>query len=129
MFETTITPRVSETDGAGHINNVFVPVWFEAGRREIFRILTPDLSLETATLCAMVSMDLTMNSNMTVGPPVEVTVYPAGSFSLDRYYRFDEHSEYLRELRRSWDSNLKDAFSKLPPIAWAANWDGKQNRQ
>ncbi|MDA7948400.1 MAG: acyl-CoA thioesterase [Hyphomicrobiaceae bacterium] len=44
MFTTTITPRVSETDGAGHINNVFVPVWFEAGRREIFRILTPDLS-------------------------------------------------------------------------------------
>jgi len=44
MFETVITPRVSETDGAGHINNVFVPVWFEAGRRDIFRILTPDLS-------------------------------------------------------------------------------------
>jgi len=37
---------VSETDGAGHINNVFVPIWFEAGRREIFRILTPDLSFD-----------------------------------------------------------------------------------
>ena len=46
MFETPIVPRVSETDGAGHINNVFVPVWFEAGRREIFRILTPDLAFE-----------------------------------------------------------------------------------
>lgn len=46
MIETPITPRVSETDGAGHINNVFVPVWFEAGRREIFRILTPDLAFE-----------------------------------------------------------------------------------
>lgn len=44
MFETPITPRVSETDGAGHVNNVFVPVRFEAGRREIFRILTPDLA-------------------------------------------------------------------------------------
>lgn len=44
MFETPITPRVSETDGVGHINNVFVPIWFEAGRREIFRILMPDLS-------------------------------------------------------------------------------------
>lgn len=43
MFQTTITPRVSETDGAGHINNVFVPIWFEAGRREIFKILNPDL--------------------------------------------------------------------------------------
>lgn len=44
MFETPVTPRASETDAAGHINNTVVPVWFEAGRREIFRILTPDLS-------------------------------------------------------------------------------------
>lgn len=43
MFVTPIVPRVSETDGAGHINNVFIPVWLEAGRREVFRILTPDL--------------------------------------------------------------------------------------
>ena len=46
MFETAIIPRVSETDGAGHINNVFVPVWMEAGRRDIFRILTPDLNFD-----------------------------------------------------------------------------------
>ena len=44
MFRTPIVPRVSETDGAGHINNCFVPIWLEAGRREIFRIITPDLS-------------------------------------------------------------------------------------
>ena len=44
MFRTPIVPRVSETDGAGHINNCFVPIWMEAGRREIFRILTPDLA-------------------------------------------------------------------------------------
>ena len=43
MISTDIIPRVSETDGAGHINNVFVPIWFEAGRREIFQILNPDL--------------------------------------------------------------------------------------
>ena len=43
MFRTAITPRVNETDGAGHINNTIAPQWFEAGRLEIFRILTPDL--------------------------------------------------------------------------------------
>ena len=43
MIFTTIVPRVSETDGVGHINNVFVPIWFEAGRREIFRIFSPNL--------------------------------------------------------------------------------------
>lgn len=57
MFETPITPRVSETDAAGHINNAFVPVWFEAGRREIFRILTPDLSFRNWRV-ALVNMNV-----------------------------------------------------------------------
>ena len=43
MIFTKIVPRVSETDGVGHINNVFVPIWFEAGRREIFQIFSPKL--------------------------------------------------------------------------------------
>ena len=43
MIFTNIVPRVSETDGVGHINNVFIPIWFEAGRREIFRIFSPNL--------------------------------------------------------------------------------------
>lgn len=43
MIETQIFPRVSETDGAGHINNTVIPIWFEGGRTEIFRLLTPDL--------------------------------------------------------------------------------------
>ena len=43
MIITKVVPRVSETDGVGHINNVFVPIWFEAGRREIFQIFSPDL--------------------------------------------------------------------------------------
>ena len=44
MFSTHITPRVSETDAAGHINNTVAPIWLEAGRKDIFRICTPDLS-------------------------------------------------------------------------------------
>ena len=47
LLTTIITPRVSETDGVGHINNVFVPIWLEAGRREIFKIFSPDLSFKT----------------------------------------------------------------------------------
>jgi len=43
LIFTNIVPRVSETDGVGHINNVFVPIWFEAGRREIFQIFSPKL--------------------------------------------------------------------------------------
>lgn len=41
MFETTIHPRVSETDAVGHINNTVVPVWFEAARRDLFPFFGP----------------------------------------------------------------------------------------
>lgn len=41
MFETVITPRVSETDLAGHINNTTLPVWFEAARAPIFQLFHP----------------------------------------------------------------------------------------
>lgn len=37
MHECTIKPRVSEINGAGHIGNTVVPVWFEEGRVEFLR--------------------------------------------------------------------------------------------
>jgi len=93
------------------------------GKPILDRILSPSSSLETAALCGLVSMDSTMRSNLTVGPPIEMSIYDKDSYVLNRYHRFEDDSEYLRQLKRSWDSNLKDAFSKLPPIAWSGNWD------
>ena len=57
MIVTYITPRVSETDGVGHINNVFIPIWFEAGRREIFRIFSPNLDFKNWRL-ALVKVEV-----------------------------------------------------------------------
>ena len=57
MIETPIVPRVSETDGAGHINNTVIPIWFEGGRTEIFRLLTPDLQFRNWRV-ALVNMNV-----------------------------------------------------------------------
>lgn len=46
MYKTVIEPRVSETDGVGHINNTTIPVWFEAGRNQLFKLFTPDDTFE-----------------------------------------------------------------------------------
>lgn len=95
------------------------------GKPILDRILSLDTSLDTAALCALVSMDSTMRSNLTVGPPIEVQVYETDSLVMTerRYHRFSEDSEFLREIKRSWDARLKEAFNKLPPLAWSSSWD------
>jgi len=99
------------------------------GKPVLDRILGPETSLETAALCALVSMDSTMRSNITVGPPIEMIVYKRDSFVLNDYHRFEEDSEYLRELKRAWDENLKAAFHQLPPLAWAFSWDRRPDER
>ncbi len=93
------------------------------GKPILDRIVTPDISLETAALCGLVSMDSTMRSNLTVGPPIEVLMYEVDSLKVDKRYRFEESSEYLRQLNYSWDARLREAFNNLPPIAWSKAWD------
>ncbi len=93
------------------------------GKPILDRIINQDTSLETAALCALVSMDSTMRSNLTVGPPIEVMLYSANSFSLEPYHRFEEDSEFLRDLKKAWDSRLVEAFNQLPPLSWAFNRD------
>lgn len=93
------------------------------GKPILDRIITPDASLETAALCCLVSMDSTMRSNLSVGPPVELLVYERDTQHVNRRHRYDETSEYLRQLKLSWDKALKTAFASLPPITWSDNWD------
>lgn len=86
------------------------------GKPILDRILELDTPLETAARCAMVSMDSTMRSNLTVGPPIEILLYRTDSFQLQPYYRFEEGCDYLRNLKRYWDQLLTEAFHSLPPL-------------
>ena len=85
------------------------------GKPILDRILSPETELETAALCSLVSMDSTMRSNLTVGPPIETAIYKTDSFSL-QHHKFNEDSSFLRDLNRSWDALMKNAFSQLTPI-------------
>lgn len=44
MYKLELTPRFSDTDALGHINNATFLSWFEKARRPIFEIFVPSLS-------------------------------------------------------------------------------------
>ena len=93
------------------------------GKPILDRILTSGLDLNTCALSALVSMDSTMRSNLSVGPPVEVLIYQTDSLNSDSYHRFDDGSDYLKVIHDRWDEHLKQAFRQMPPLPWADNWD------
>ncbi|MDV2686108.1 thioesterase family protein [Alkalihalophilus lindianensis] len=94
MYQTTIVPRVSETDGAGHINNTTVPVWLEAGRHELFKLFTPDLSFEHWKMI-IVKTTLEYVSQIYYGRDVEVKTWVKriGNKSLELYEEIHQDGE------------------------------------
>jgi putative proteasome-type protease len=86
------------------------------GKPILDRIIGPKLDLETAARCAMVSMDSTLRSNITVGPPIELLIYRAGSLNAGQHIVFQEDDKYLRELRNAWQESVRVAFQGLPRI-------------
>lgn len=88
------------------------------GKPILDRILTRQTSLEDAARCAIVSMDSTVRSNATVGPPIEVLVYETNSFSTHHYVKMEADDAYLHDIKRAWDDTLKAGFQSLPRFEW-----------
>jgi putative proteasome-type protease len=83
------------------------------GKPILDRIITRKTNLEEAALCALVSMDSTMRSNATVGPPIDILIYERDSLGVRRHFVFQADDPYLLELKVAWDQKLKEAFSEL----------------
>jgi putative proteasome-type protease len=89
------------------------------GKPVLDRFLKQETTLHEAGRCCLISMDSTMRSNVSVGPPVDLLIYSKDSFELDEYYSFQEDDEYLIKLRRTWHEKLKESFATLPQIGRA----------
>jgi len=84
------------------------------GKPLLDRVIVEDTPEEDAIRAAMVSMDSTMRSNVTVGPPIEVISYDVNTLQPGQYRIFHNSDPYLRLLRKSWGGALLDAFDALP---------------
>jgi putative proteasome-type protease len=88
------------------------------GKPILDRIIRSDTPVETAMRCALVSVDSTMRSNATVGPPLECLFYRKDSLMPhEKYCKLEEGHSYLAQLRQSWDDNIRLAFNNLPSIS------------
>lgn len=88
------------------------------GKPILDRVLTPATPLDTAAKCALVSMDSTLKSNLTVGLPLDLLVYREGECRSDDHVVIDEHNPYFRMIRSTWGQRLREVFDGIDDPRW-----------
>jgi putative proteasome-type protease len=90
------------------------------GKPILDRVITPATMLDEAAKCALVSMDSTLKSNLSVGLPLDLLVYEEGRFESDRIVCLDEHNPYFRMIHDTWGHRLREVFESIDD----PHWDG-----
>ncbi|AYD67140.1 peptidase [Achromobacter sp. LC458] len=88
------------------------------GKPILDRVLRPDTSLDEAAKCALISMDSTLRSNISVGLPLDLLVYDTDTLRVTHFASIDERNEYFRMIRGTWGERLRQVFAEIPDPLW-----------
>jgi putative proteasome-type protease len=88
------------------------------GKPILDRTLNFEIPLESAAKCALLSIDSTMRSNISVGPPINMVMYEADSFAIKHQLQLRLGDPYLAKIRKLWETALKQAAEGIPDIEW-----------
>jgi putative proteasome-type protease len=83
-------------------------------------------SLEDAAKYALLSLDSTMKSNVSVGPPVDLLAYERDSLDITHERRFGVDDPDLTKIRIRWEQALRGAIQRLPNIRFRVKAPGKE---
>jgi putative proteasome-type protease len=99
------------------------------GKPIIDRVVTPDTSLDEAAKCALISMDSTLKSNLSVGLPLDLLVYETNQLAVTHAATIDESNAYFQMIRNTWGKRLRQVFSEIEAPQWLPNTLGSTKFQ
>lgn len=88
------------------------------GKPIIDRVLSPSTPLDEAAKCALISMDSTLRSNISVGLPLDLLVYERDSLQATRFVQIDTSNRYFRMIHETWGQRLRQVFTEIPDPTW-----------
>lgn len=88
------------------------------GKPIMDRVIKGHTDLERAARVALVSMNSTIRSNVTVGPPVELLIYERNSLTEGRRLFLTDDDPFAREISERWNQGLILALENLPLFKW-----------
>lgn len=88
------------------------------GKPILDRVLSYEMSIEAAAKCAVLSIDSTMKSNISVGPPISLVMYEADSLRVKYQVTLHTDAPYLIKIRKQWETFLNEAVEQIPNVDW-----------
>lgn len=90
------------------------------GKPILDRVIEYNTPMSEAAKCVLVSFDSTIRSNLSVGLPIDVILYRAGTLQVTNRQRITEDDPYYQMIRQGWSQGLKDTFTTLADPEWAS---------
>ena len=87
---------------------------FKYGKPILDRGFNYETHLNEAVTFGMLSMEATVKSNVSVGPPIDVFAYEADSLEVKYRARLDEGDEYFREIQTKWSDGVVKLVETMP---------------
>ena len=87
------------------------------GKPILDRVVTPHLPLEDGVKAAVLSMDATLRSNLSVGLPLDLAVLPTGAAEW-RKRRIEAEDETYQAMSQGWGDHLRAGFQTLPMLTF-----------
>ncbi|RDV25956.1 peptidase [Alteromonas aestuariivivens] len=88
------------------------------GKPILDRIISPQTCVEDAARCAIVSLDSTIRSNISVAAPIELAIHTTNKIEEPYHQSFNNNSKFYKSLQKQWNEGLKRAFNRLPRFDW-----------
>jgi putative proteasome-type protease len=88
------------------------------GKPILDRVCTYDTPLRDAVSLAMISMDSTLRSNLSVGLPLDLLVFGRDKVEIEVQQRIHENDPFFKGISERWSASLRNAYRSLPPPPW-----------
>ena len=98
------------------------------GKPILDRAVSDGTDLYDALKIALVSMDSTMRSNLSVGLPIDIAVIPRDGLQTDLVHRIEAGEPYFHDLRERWSTALRAAHMAIPPPPYGRATSGRGTR-
>jgi putative proteasome-type protease len=89
------------------------------GKPILDRAIAHEVEVRDALKIGLISMDSTLQSNLSVGLPVDILVIRRGELEAAVFHRITDQDIYFRDLRERWSTALRAAHQSIPDPPYA----------